>query len=179
MNLSKYKWKNIILLIETPSYLNNDYKNIKSKYEEKIKIFHKYFVKLLTKRSKDLEFKIKIIDYNGKVLKTFNNIRINDILSVIKKIPTDNPKINQQNLSLFSDYNKDTTIKNLGFKDKEKALYTLNKIKNKSIKYQVNLVSTMIGRAKSHPYQTKEMRDAIKIFQKWLDDYHKLKESKT
>lgn len=53
------------------------------------------------------------------------------------------------------------------------------KIKNKSIKYQVNLVSTMIGRAKSHPYQTKEMRDAIKIFQKWLDDYHKLKESKT
>ena len=31
----------------------------------------------------------------------------------------------------------------------------------------------MIGRAKSHPNQTKGMRKAIKIFQKWLDWYHK------
>ena len=175
MNLNKYKWKNIILLIETPSYLDNNYKKIKNKYEEKIKIFHKYFVKLLTTRSKELEFKIKIIDYEGKLLKTYDKIKINDIISFIKKIPSDNSKIKPQNLSLFSDYNKDTTVKNLGFKDKEKALYTLKKIKNKSLKYQVNLVSTMIGRAKSHPYQTKEMREAIKIFEEWLKNYHKTK----
>ena len=44
-------------------------------------------------------------------------------------------------------------------RDKEKAIYTLKKIKNKSIKYQVSLVSTMIGRAKNHPHQTKGMID--------------------
>ena len=59
MKLSKYKWKNIILLIETPSYTNSQYKNIKNKYEEKIKLFHKYFVKLLTDRSKEFEIKRK------------------------------------------------------------------------------------------------------------------------
>ena len=175
MKLSKYKWKNIILLIETPSYTNLQYKSIKNKYEEKIKVFHKYFVKLITNRSKDFEFKIKIIDYEGKLIKTFDKIKLAEIISIIKKIPTDNPKINQQNLSLFSDYNKETTVKNLGFKDKEKALYTIDKIKNKSIKYQVNLISTMIGRAKSHPHQTKGMRDAIVIFEKWLSNYHKNK----
>jgi len=34
----------------------------------------------------------------------------------------------------------------------------------------------MIGRAKSHPNQTKGMIEAIKIFQKWLDWYHKNKD---
>lgn len=89
------------------------------------------------------------------------------------KIMKENPKIKPKKLSLYSDYNKETTIPNLGFKDKEKVVYTLNKIKNKPIKYQLSLVSTMIGRAKNHPYQTKEMKEAIKVFQKWLDNYHK------
>ena len=40
-------------------------------------------------------------------------------------------KANPINLSLYSDYNKETTIPNLGFKNKEKALYTIKAIKNK------------------------------------------------
>ena len=45
------------------------------------------------------------------------------------------------------------------------------------MKYQVSLVSTMIGRAKNHPYRNKDMDEAIKIFQKWLDNYNKSKKN--
>ena len=82
-----------------------------------------------------------------------------------------------ENLSLFSDYNKETTVKGLGFKDKEKALHTLNVIKDKPLKYQVNVVATMLGRAKNHPHKTKEMDEAIQIFEKWLADYKAKKQN--
>lgn len=90
-----------------------------------------------------------------------------------KELTIENKKIKAQNLSLYSDYNPETTVTGLGFKNKEKALHTLDKIKNKPIIYQVNLVSTMIGRAKGHPYKNNDMEEAIKIFQKWLDNYKK------
>ena len=77
------------------------------------------------------------------------------------------------NLSLFSDYNLKTTTPGLGFKDKAKAIYTLKKIKNRNKKYQINVVSTMLGRAKKHPSQTKEMREAILVFNKWMNNYKK------
>ena len=72
------------------------------------------------------------------------------------------------NLSLYSDYNPKTTTQGLGFKNKEKALYTINKIKDQPIKYQKSVVSTMIGRAKNHPHKNKDMDQAIKIFEDWL-----------
>ena len=75
------------------------------------------------------------------------------------------------NLSLFSDYNPKTTTHGLGFKNKEKALYTVDTIKNRPIKYQVNVIATMLGRAKKHPHKTKEMNDAIKVFSKWMSNY--------
>ena len=83
--------------------------------------------------------------------------------------------IKAKNLSLFSDYNPKTTIKGLGFKNKEKALYTIDRIKNEPIKYQVSVVTTMIGRAKNHPHKTDDMDDAIKIFNKWIENYKKKK----
>ena len=60
-----------------------------------------------------------------------------------------NKKIKPINLSLFSDYNPKTTTHGLGFKDKEKALYTVKAIKTRDLKYQVNVISTMLGRAKN------------------------------
>ena len=64
-----------------------------------------------------------------------------------------------------------TTTHGLGFKNKEKALYTIKTIKNRSIKYQVNVVATMLGRAKNHPNKTGEMEDAIEIFGNWMKKY--------
>ena len=75
------------------------------------------------------------------------------------------------NLSLFSDYKPKTTTRGLGFKDKEKALHTIKTIKNRPIKYQVNVIATMLGRAKNHPNKTKYMNDAIIIFSKWMKEY--------
>jgi len=80
------------------------------------------------------------------------------------------------NLSLFSDYKPKTTTYGLGFKDKEKALHTIKTIKKRPIKYQVNVIATMLGRAKNHPNKTKSMNDAIIIFSKWMKEY---KSSKT
>ena len=78
----------------------------------------------------------------------------------------------------FWDYNPKTTTHGLGFKNKEKALYTINTIKNRSTKYQVNVVSTMLGRAKNHPNKTKDMGGAIKVFDHWLKKYKRKKNEK-
>ena len=64
-------------------------------------------------------------------------------------------------------------MKGLGFKNRDKAIYTINAIKVKDTRYQVNVVSTMLGRAKKHPDKTLDMDDAILVFNKWMLDYKK------
>jgi len=176
MNLDKYKWKNRIILIETPNYQNEKYKETKGIYEINIKEFHKRYIKLLTKLDKESKFNIKLIGFDGKVKKEFKKLNQQVILKLVDNMPM-SKAVNPKNLSLFSDYNKETTVKGLGFKDKEKALHTLNVIKDKPLKYQVNVVATMLGRAKNHPHKTKEMDEAIQIFEKWLADYKAKKQN--
>ena len=172
MNLDKYKWKYRILLIYTDSYKNNKYLKVKEKYQDNIKEFHKRNVKLLTNRKIDNKFNIQIIGYDGKVKKNYKSLNIKNIFKLIDSMPL-SKKTTPKNLSLFSDYNPKTTIKGLGFKNEEKAKYTIDRIKNEPLKYQVNVISTMIGRAKNHPHQTDDMLKAIKIFEKWLKKYKK------
>jgi hypothetical protein len=69
---------------------------------------------------------------------------------------------------LYEDKHPKTSTKGTGFKDKQKALDTLEIIKDRDIIYQKQVVITMYNRAKYHPYQTKAMRDAMKVFKKWL-----------
>ena len=84
-------------------------------------------------------------------------------------------KLKSLNLSLYSDYKPETTLKGLGFKNREKATYTIDAIKDRDKKYQVNVVSTMLGRAKKHPNRTSDMDDAILVFEKWMLDYNNSK----
>lgn len=161
-----------ILLVETPDYYNKKYLNTKELYQENIKEFHKRYIVLKTKLT-DGKFKIKLIGFDNSVMAEYSKLNPNKIFNKIDSGPMANVK--GSNLSLYSNYNPETSEKNVGFKDKEKALYTIDKIKKRPLRYQVYLISTMLGRAKNHPHQTKEMRDAIKIFQKWLDEYHKNK----
>jgi hypothetical protein len=169
MDLTKYKNKSRILLIKSPNYKLKDYLNIKYVYQKHIKKFHKRHVKLITKIDKK-GFKIKFIDFDGKTKKILNKINTNTLFRYI-----DTLKISKTtkpiNLSLFSDYNPKTTTHGLGFKNKEKALFTISAIKNRPIKYQVNVVSTMLGRAKNHPNKTKDMGVAIKVFAEWMRKY--------
>ena len=101
----------------------------------------------------------------------------NIIFNLIDSMPMSkqdyHEKLKPLNLSLYSDYKPETTLKGLGFKNKEKATYTIDAIKARDKKYQVNVVSTMLGRAKKHPYKTKNMKDAIKVFSLWMKNYKK------
>lgn len=79
----------------------------------------------------------------------------------------------KNNTTLYSDDHPETSTKGTGFKDKQKALDTLKIIKNRDINYQKLIVITMYNRAKYHPHQTKEMREAMKVYFDWLKKYKK------
>tara|TARA_Y100000389_G_C17298028_1_gene431472 strand:- start:137 stop:658 length:522 start_codon:yes stop_codon:yes gene_type:complete len=165
--LRKYKWKYRILLIYADNSKNKLVKQTIKKYEKYEKKFHDRNIKIIKSYDKDNDFKIVLIGYDGKKKGKFNKL----ILTKIFKLVDDMPMSKKNNLSLYADYNKKTTIKGLGFKNKDKALHTLKVIKNKPLKYQISVVNTMIGRAKNHPHKNKDMKEAIKVFQKWKKNY--------
>ena len=145
---------------------------IKKIYQDKIKDFHKRHVKLICKINKKEKSSINLIGFDGKSKKMMDKLNYKTVFKIIDKMPL-NKKSKPINLSLYSDYNPKTTTHGLGFKNKEKALFTINLIKNRSTKYQVNVVSTMLGRARNHPNKTKDMEGAIKIFSEWMKKYKK------
>ena len=179
--MKKYRWKCRVLLVKTPDYKNLKYKKAKKLYQSNIKQFHKRVVKFISKKTSN-NFSIELFGFDGTKKQTFQNFNIRKIFKIIDKMPMSkvlkNKKIKPLNLSLFSDYNPKTTTYGLGFKDKEKALYTIKAIKNRDLKYQLNVIATMLGRAKKHPYKTKNMKDAIKVFSLWMKNYKKNKLTK-
>ena len=74
----------------------------------------------------------------------------------------------EKNKSLYEDNHPKTSTKGTGFKDKQKALDTLEIIKNRDLTYQKQVVNTMYNRAKYHPHQTDNMKEAMKIYSAWL-----------
>ena len=72
------------------------------------------------------------------------------------------------NKSLYEDLHPQFSTRGTGFKNRVKALQTLEIIKDRDIIYQKQVVNTMYNRAKYHPHQTEEMREAMKVFEKWL-----------
>jgi hypothetical protein len=154
-----------ILLIETPDYKNDKYIKTKNIYEKNIKLFHSYYVKMKTKLTKD--FNIKLYGFDKKLKYKYNELNVNKIINDIQKMPMGN--IRPTNLSLYADYNKKTSNKKFGYKDKKKALETILLLKNEPKKYQMSVINTLIGRAKFHPHQTKDMKEAIIIFNNWKE----------
>ena len=175
MTFKKYLWKCRLIVLITPNYSHPEYKRSKELYQKNIKGFHKRYIKLLTKLDKSKKFKIVLIGFDGTKKIESDKIYTKRIFEVVDKMPMNklikDKNFKPLNLSLFSDYKPETTLKGLGFKDKEKALFTVTAIKKRPIKYQVNVIATMLGRAKNHPNKTKSMEDAIIIFSKWMKDY--------
>ena len=128
-------------------------------------------------RKKGIKFSIKLIDYDGTLKKEYLNLEPHNIFDFIDTMPMSEQsyqgKLKPLNLSLYSDYKPEKTLKGLGFKNKEKATYTVDAIKARDKKYQVNVVSTMLGRAKKHPNKTADMDEAILVFEKWMLNYKK------
>ena len=118
---------------------------------------------------------MSLIGFDGTEKAQLNTINLKKIFTLVDKMPMNklikDKKFRPLNLSLFSDYKPETTLKGLGFKDKEKALFTVSAIKKRPIKYQVNVIATMLGRAKNHPNKTKDMNGAIVVFKKWMENY--------
>ena len=171
--IKKYKWKCRILLIKTPNYKHPQYIKTKYLYQKEIKKFHKRVIKLISNITKN-QFSIDLIGFDGAKKETFQSLECRKLFKIVDKMPM-SQQVNPINLSLFSDYNPKTTTQGLGFKDKNKAIYTIKAIKNRELRYQVNVIATMLGRAKKHPNKTKGMDDAIKIFNSWMKDYKKNK----
>lgn len=90
-----------------------------------------------------------------------------------KKYKDDPPDI-----GLYSKGGRDA-IKGTGYSDKEKAEFTIKKLDELMDKgervWAMSIATTMESRAKKHPHQTEGMRDAMKIFRKWIDE-NKIKE---
>ena len=174
--MKKYRWKCRVLLVKTPDYKNHKYRKAKEFYQKDIKHFHKRIIKLVSKKT-GKDFLIELFGFDGLKKQTFRSFNSRKIFKIIDRTPIakilKDKKIKPLNLSLFSDYNPKTTTYGLGFKDKAKALYTVQAIKNRELKYQVNVVATMLGRAKKHPCKTKNMKDAIKVFSLWMKNYKK------
>ena len=168
-------------MVKTPDYENLQYKRTKELYQKNIKKFHKRVIKLISKKV-DSNFSIELFGFDGTKKGSFKKFDIKKIFKNVDKISMfkvlKNKKIKPLNLSLFSDYNPKTTTKGLGFKDKEKAIHTIKLIKNRDLKYQVNVIATMLGRAKKHPHKTKNMNQAIKVFSIWMKNYKKNRDSK-
>ena len=177
--IEKYKWKCRILLLKTPNYKDVNYLKAKNIYQKNIKGFHKRIVKISSILRKNHKFEIDLIGFDGLKKDNFKSLDSKKIFKIIDKMPLskvlEDKKIKPLNLSLFSDYNPKTTTQGLGFKDKEKAIHTIETIKNRDLKYQVNVIATMLGRAKKHPHKTKNMNDAIKVFSLWMENYKKNK----
>lgn len=181
--LEKYKWKNRIILIETDSYRNPKYLKTKDIYEDNLQEFHKRYIRLKTIINKDINFNIKLIGFDGSVKKEYKKLNPKTIFKLIKQMPIskiqeiENKRIEPVKLALYSDYIINSTLHGLGYKNKEKALHTIEAIKDKPINYQISTIHTMLGRAKNHQHQTKDMKEAIGVFNKWLKDYKKSKKN--
>lgn len=179
MDITKYKWRCRILLLHTTCYRDNEYKKSKKLYQEYIKGFHKRHIKLISNRKKGLKFSVNLIGFDGTLKQKFDTLVPKNIFDLIDSMPMSkelkSKKIQPINLSLYSDYTPETTLKGLGFRNKEKAIYTIDTIKGRDNRYQTSVISTMLGRAKKHPNKTRDMEEAILVFEKWLSDHKKSK----
>jgi hypothetical protein len=80
-----------------------------------------------------------------------------------------------KNPLLYENKHPNTSLKGTGYKNKQIAEKTIKLISKRSLKYQFDVINTMYNRAKYHKNQTKEMKDAMNIYKKWLKEYKKKK----
>ena len=84
--------------------------------------------------------------------------------------------------NLYTDDNPSTTIKGLGFRDKEKAQESVEKLKSLLKKNEIDsnhakqICVTMEHRSKHHPHRNEDMKAAEGV---WRDYLENLKENKS
>ncbi len=155
------------LLVKKNNFLKNyrDYKN-----ELELRNVH-LIIKINNKRSQ--LFNISLYGYDG-VLKYVTN-KVNSIPTIIKKIDTMHigaiEKI--KSIELYTNAHPKSTIKGTGYKDKITALKTLKLIKDQPLNKQFLIINVLYQRAKYHKHQTKNMIEAMNVFEQWLVKHKK------
>lgn len=78
---------------------------------------------------------------------------------------------------LFGSETTETTFQGAGFKDKEKALETLQLLEGRDVTFQFQIINSMFHRAKvihkrtKDPEKLRNLSEAIETFENWLNDY--------
>lgn len=92
-------------------------------------------------------------------------------------------KTETKSTTLYTNDNPKTTIKGLGFKDKDTAIKSIKILNDPKLKLTERekwlRIHTLYYRAKYHPHITNDIKEAMKVFKKWLDNYKKNKLSKS
>ena len=165
--MNKYIGKYRVIVIEKPKE-NNKY------YNDAITRLNKYKKKFdmlstVVKVNDGKKFTIKLYGVDGKLKhKIIDFSGWNKIVDIISSMPMQK---NISKLTLYADYHPSTSKKGFGFKNKEVAQNTIKIVEKLDKYYQFLIINTMYNRAKHHPHQTIEMRDAMVIFKKWLNKY--------
>jgi len=171
------KTKRHLILTYSKDYIEKKNKFL-LKYEQYRNDFNIRNVILIIKKNNTRSelFNISLYGYDGK-LKYVSN-KINSLPIILKKIdemPMGKIEKKIKSIELYTDAHPKTTVKGTGYKDKKIALKTLELIKNKPLVEQFLIVNVLYQRAKYHKYQTKNMRDSMNIFKKWLNNYKIMK----
>jgi hypothetical protein len=124
-------------------------------------------------------FNISLYGYDSKLKYVSNKITcIPHIIKLIDNMPYG--KIEKhKSIELYTNAHPKTTIKGTGYKNKKTALNTLKLIKDKPLKKQFLIINVLYQRAKYHKNQTKDMIQAMYVFEKWLKKYKTMKGGNT
>lgn len=77
--------------------------------------------------------------------------------------------------NLYTDDNPETTIEGLGFKDKEKAEESVDKVKTLifnneiTVDHAKQICVTMEQRSKHHPHRNEDMKSAERVWRSYLE----------
>ena len=85
-----------------------------------------------------------------------------------RKVGLVSPDPRRQGHQLFNDNPKGPSKVKAQYGTKERALKTLKRLRRKPKAYQRQVAVTMYYRAKHHKYQTKGMKEAMKVYGTFL-----------
>ena len=158
--MDKYIGKYRIILIQTKDDKNTDYVKAMNKLPKYKEQFDKLSTVIIVGYSDKFSISLYGMDGSNKYTsKHFTSWKsFTDIINSMDM---------QRYITDFIKSNK-----NIGYANTEMAIYTLNLLKNEPIKIKFLIINTLYNEAKYSNNQTQSMRNAIKIYKNWLDDYN-------
>jgi hypothetical protein len=157
-SLDKVEKKNKIKLVITAYQPELDDRNVKIKY--------------IKNEERNELFTVELYGYDGKLKYRTNKINcIEHIIELIDKMPMGHEELAERikSVELYTDAHKSKTIKGLGFKNKDTAIKSILALSKLPMDQQFKIINVLYQRAKYHPYPTEGIKDAMKVFKKWLD----------